>query len=734
MAVLRTQITGPVRLPDGSTPPDGNKIIFTLTSWDKTDDAVIMHGPVEAQIESGAIDVSLHRVGTGLRQTAYRVDYVYHNAAARRWLTQTMGLIAPDGPGPYDLADLLAVPSTVPDSPSAAAQAIAAALDAQEDADRAEAAWANAALGTPYGFETVPDLLANTSLSYTSGAGKVVVTAGHYILAGGHRYQVAASGASDHHVTTAGGVKLMAVKSGGARHVDALGAGEGIATDDIAAFAKAATVGGAWRLTAGTTYLVSAISLNVNGTTFSCQDGLAIVQKNASGTIFSGSANDLLFDGVLFRGGASSGSGLTGNNLDFTGDRPTFTRCGSQWAAGRALKSQGGACRILASAGVWQTDDTTPTGYDLEIGKSGTATLYHQLQNIVSSQATGGVLLVDTGSHVLTGGQFGKFTIQAGTRPAGSNGGMTLGARILGDVTVELSNGTWSGNQFSTQTITFGAGTSAHQFDLSNIASDATIVNNGNSNSVIMKSVGSGSPTGMIVDYGGGGTGRVRYVSNIVELLDQNLILANNKALQLRDAAGTAQNAITLSSGDDWAVGANNGANFMSILSGTGGIYLAAGGVNSAQVTSSALRAAADGVPYLGGAANRWNTVYAVTGTINTSDAREKTDIADMDAAERRVGQRLRGMVRKYRYRDAVSEKGQSARLHIGVVAQEVIAAFEAEGLDPTTYGIVCYDEWGDAPEKRDDAGNILSPAVAAGNRYGIRYEELLMFVMGSAQ
>jgi len=134
MAVLRTQITGPVRLPDGSTPPDGNKIIFTLTSWDKTDDAVIMHGPVEAQIESGAIDVSLHRVGTGLRQTAYRVDYVYHNAAARRWLTLSMGQIAPDGPGPYDLADLLAIPAPVPTVPDALAQALGAAATSSANA------------------------------------------------------------------------------------------------------------------------------------------------------------------------------------------------------------------------------------------------------------------------------------------------------------------------------------------------------------------------------------------------------------------------------------------------------------------------------------------------------------------------------------------------------------------------------------------------------------------------
>lgn len=52
---------------------------------------------------------------------------------------------------------------------------------------------------------TVADLLADTTLAYTG------VSAGDVVEAGGYRYQVAASGASDHHVTTAGGVKLYAL-------------------------------------------------------------------------------------------------------------------------------------------------------------------------------------------------------------------------------------------------------------------------------------------------------------------------------------------------------------------------------------------------------------------------------------------------------------------------------------------------------------------------------------------
>lgn len=55
-------------------------------------------------------------------------------------------------------------------------------------------------------FDTVADLLADSRLTYSSGYFKV--TAGDILTAGGFRYEVAASGASDNHVATAGGVKL----------------------------------------------------------------------------------------------------------------------------------------------------------------------------------------------------------------------------------------------------------------------------------------------------------------------------------------------------------------------------------------------------------------------------------------------------------------------------------------------------------------------------------------------
>lgn len=148
-----------------------------------------------------------------------------------------------------------------------------------------------------------------------------------------------------------------------------------------------------------------------------------------------------------------------------------------------------------------------------------------------------------------------------------------------------------------------------------------------------------------------------------------------------------------------------------------------------------------DGTQKLGRAANRWSEVFAVNGTINTSDEREKTSISDADDAIIRAWERVNFKV--FQFKDAVAKKGEDyARLHVGVIAQQVIESFESEGVDPFRLGIVCYDEWEDqfedvevidSPEVLDENGNVVTAAVShvekrkvleAGNRYGIRYEE----------
>jgi hypothetical protein len=121
---------------------------------------------------------------------------------------------------------------------------------------------------------------------------------------------------------------------------------------------------------------------------------------------------------------------------------------------------------------------------------------------------------------------------------------------------------------------------------------------------------------------------------------------------------------------------------------------------------------AVDNSYVLGSPSYRWTTVYATTGTINTSDARQKQQARSLSEAERAVAVRVKGLIKTFKFNESVAAKGDGARIHIGVYAQELSDAFAAEGLDATNYGMFCRDE------------------LEGSEIYGVRYEELLAFVI----
>jgi hypothetical protein len=153
---------------------------------------------------------------------------------------------------------------------------------------------------------------------------------------------------------------------------------------------------------------------------------------------------------------------------------------------------------------------------------------------------------------------------------------------------------------------------------------------------------------------------------------------------------------------------------------------------DSYRFATTVFRPVSDNTVTLGGSSFRWSTVYAGTGTINTSDAREKQQIRTLTEQEKAVAVRLKSLIRAFKFNDAVESKGGGARIHIGVIAQDVRAAFNAEGLAAEDYAILCYDEWPEQPEERDEEGNVFQDYKPAGNRYGIRYDELYSFIFGA--
>jgi hypothetical protein len=89
----------------------------------------------------------------------------------------------------------------------------------------------------------------------------------------------------------------------------------------------------------------------------------------------------------------------------------------------------------------------------------------------------------------------------------------------------------------------------------------------------------------------------------------------------------------------------------------------------------------------------RWGQIYSTSSTISTSDRNLKQDIADITDSERRVASKIIPLLKTFRMKDAVEKKGDEARTHTGIIAQDLIVAFESEGLDAHRYGLFCYDE-----------------------------------------
>ena len=128
----------------------------------------------------------------------------------------------------------------------------------------------------------------------------------------------------------------------------------------------------------------------------------------------------------------------------------------------------------------------------------------------------------------------------------------------------------------------------------------------------------------------------------------------------------------------------------------------------------------------------RWATVYLASNPIVGSDRSLKQDIEDLNDAERRVAGACKGLLKKYKYRQSVEEKGDSARIHVGIMAQDLQQAFINEGLDPAKYAMFCSDTWYEHDgQKYTDRSEAPSDATEV-RQLGVRYEQLLAFIIAS--
>lgn len=207
-----------------------------------------------------------------------------------------------------------------------------------------------------------------------------------------------------------------------------------------------------------------------------------------------------------------------------------------------------------------------------------------------------------------------------------------------------------------------------------------------------------------------------------------------------------------------------NGAVSSGIVPGGLLVYVCnAAGVTTeaARLTDAYFRAGVDNAMTLGGSSNRFTTVYATTGTINTSDERDKVWIGfreDARALWARIARRVFDDLGWYQWRDAVAEKGaDGARWHFGARAQQVWAIVAEEGFAPPLTGkgdaqrpdpawqgppppaFLCFDAWDKETQQQDvfsakllnAEGNPIKTGTKtvvtreAGNRFGFRIDQL---------
>jgi hypothetical protein len=163
----------------------------------------------------------------------------------------------------------------------------------------------------------------------------------------------------------------------------------------------------------------------------------------------------------------------------------------------------------------------------------------------------------------------------------------------------------------------------------------------------------------------------------------------------------------------------------------------------------------------IGSASNIVKDITLGVAPIVTSDMRAKQQWRDVSQAERAVAVKAKQLLKFFKLNDAVDLKGDGARWHIGVGAQDLEAAFASEGLNAAEYAMFCHDVWEDQREPVMATRMVTKPmlveregfefledveveeeydtgettlVVAAGDRYAVRYEQLIMFIISALE
>ncbi|UMZ01244.1 tail fiber domain-containing protein [Roseburia rectibacter] len=240
------------------------------------------------------------------------------------------------------------------------------------------------------------------------------------------------------------------------------------------------------------------------------------------------------------------------------------------------------------------------------------------------------------------------------------------------------------------------------------------------------------SAKGIIISYDGIYTGKYQSgtcVQNKTLLSvdgDVGCPLNLSNALWLRtyNTAGTLTRLIGMNSKDNVHMGDYNGDNISPV-------YIHARG-KQYNFTDEAFCPNVTNDVTLGGASKLWKTVYAKTGTINTSDRTKKHDIKDLTEVYEKLFLKLQP--KSFIFNDG-------DRVHIGAISQDVEDAMHELGMSAEDFAGFCKDIQYDYREYNDDGTPVEESRYiitdADGNPvydYALRYQDFIFLTIHMVQ
>jgi len=160
-------------------------------------------------------------------------------------------------------------------------------------------------------------------------------------------------------------------------------------------------------------------------------------------------------------------------------------------------------------------------------------------------------------------------------------------------------------------------------------------------------------------------------------------------------------------SNDMWLGTDNTGLRFINASSSITPVDPSAGGTTR------------DNAIDLGESGGRFDDIYATNGTIQTSDQNEKQQIASLTDAEMTAAKAISKLFKTFKWNDSVAEKGDAARTHSGVIAQDVEQAMTDAGLNAGDYAFFISTTWWETQTE--------VPAVEAVEAQDAVYEDVII-------